>query len=276
MTPSVPKENSVQMEPLLLSKKFILMLLYIAGFQCTEPDWKFNVRSFGTCVVMFVTTLSLVYSLIISKDIFQTLETICCIGPIVPVSDIYISKLTVKLETIFTEYIQTVFGSDIANAASSLWDFIEMVNRGNFEGRRLSVLYESAHHTLLLIKIFVGSYFIAFAVYWIYPLNELFFQHKKTLLVQFFIPFLDTQYTWGYVLTMLSQATMAVYGLCGSTSFDLLLAIFVANYQGVVSIWECQLQELVEINRRPNTLRNRSYRRAFLWNIYIQLLDMIE
>lgn len=158
----------------------------------------------------------------------------------------------------------------------ALWHFIEMVNRGNFEGRRSAVLCESAHHTLLLIKIFAGSYFFALPVYSIYPLYELIYQHKQTLLVKLFIPFLDTQYTWGYVLTMLCQATIAAYGLSGSTSFDLLLAMFVANYQGVVSIFECQLQELVDINRRPNTQKNRSYRRAFLRNIYIQLLDMIE
>lgn len=85
MVTFMPDGNPVQMEPLLTTKKLILMLAYITGFQCTEPGWKFNILSAITIFNMFNITLCLAYSVIIGKDIFQQLETLCCFGVSAPV-----------------------------------------------------------------------------------------------------------------------------------------------------------------------------------------------
>lgn len=83
----MPNDIPVHMEPLCMAKRFVLAMIYITGFQCTEPGWKFNILSLGTCVVTVITSLSLGYSLYISEDIFQTIQTACGIGTCAPVID---------------------------------------------------------------------------------------------------------------------------------------------------------------------------------------------
>lgn len=158
----------------------------------------------------------------------------------------------------------------------ALWKFAETLHCGNTKGRRSVVLYESARHTWLLIRIFFSSYLCALFAFGSYPFYGLIFKNEYILFLNLFIPSVNAQNTRGYLATMVFQTIIAVYAVFGGTSFDLMLAIFVSNYDAVISIWECQLKDLAEINRRKNTPKNRAYRRAFQRNVYIQLLDVIE
>lgn len=98
-------EYPVQMEPLMRVKKFLLIMAYITGFQCTEPDWKFNILSLITCVNMVKSTLLIIYSLLKGGDIFEKIETICCFGVSAPVSVEIIQSKIMFYIFISTEYI---------------------------------------------------------------------------------------------------------------------------------------------------------------------------
>lgn len=158
----------------------------------------------------------------------------------------------------------------------ALWNFAEIVNRENTDGQRAIVLFESARDTFQLIRLFAVLLLSASVMFTFYPLYKFLFNSERTLFVNLYLPFINFHHIRGYCLTMLYQLVLSSYGIFGNMAFDLFLAMIVSNYQGIVSIFECQLQELTEINRRKNTPKNRAYRRAFLRNLYIQLLDSME
>lgn len=155
----------------------------------------------------------------------------------------------------------------------ALWEFAVILHRGNCVGRRSVVLYESALATLSLIKFFGLSFLFASILFAFHPLYSIAFNRKLALLININVPFVNVHQTRGFLSTMLIQMCLGFYGITGNMAYDLFLAIIVSNYQGIVSIWELQLQDLVEVNRRSNNFKNRIYRRAFLRNVYIQLLD---
>lgn len=158
----------------------------------------------------------------------------------------------------------------------ALWDFGVSVHHGNTEGRRSLVLYESAVYTFFIVKSFALFFILSSLLFVLYPIYEFIVKKEKTLLVNIFVPFVDATPLRGYILTMLYQLIISSYGIFGNMAYDLFLAMMVSNYQGIVSIWECQLEALIEINRRKKTPKNQAYRRAFLRNMYIQLLDAME
>lgn len=87
MAVSIPMEYPHQMERLVVTKKFVILLASLLGFQCTEPDWHFNIVSMVTCILTAFGLFTLIYTLLRNvKDIFQLLETICCCGVSAPVS----------------------------------------------------------------------------------------------------------------------------------------------------------------------------------------------
>lgn len=155
----------------------------------------------------------------------------------------------------------------------ALWDFVVKVHRGNTEGRRSAVLHESALYTFFLIRNFSISFICAGLLFVLNPLYELIFNNNKILMVNIYLPFVNVKQSRGYLLTILYQIIISAYGIFGNMAYDMFLAMIVSNYQGIVSIWECQLQELVKVNRLKSTPKNRAYRKAFLRNVFIQLLD---
>lgn len=158
----------------------------------------------------------------------------------------------------------------------ALWDFTVTVHLGNTEGRRSVVLNESALHTVYLVKIMAISLFISTSIFVLNPVYAYFWKHENILLVNLYLPNINAFSPRGYRWTMIYQFFVAPYAIFGNTGYDLFLAMFVSNYIGIVSIWQCQLDDLVEINRRKKTPQNQAYRRLFLRNIYIQLLDAFE
>lgn len=158
----------------------------------------------------------------------------------------------------------------------ALWDFIVIINRANTEGHRSIVLHKSASYTFLLIKIFAASFSAATTMFVLNPMYDYFFKHETTLLVNLYLPFINPYTSRGFIYTILYQLVMSAYAIFGNMGYDLFMAMFVANYDGIVAIFECQLNDLVQINRRKDNLKNRLYRLAFLRNVYIQLLDATE
>lgn len=158
----------------------------------------------------------------------------------------------------------------------ALWDFAVVVHRGNTEGQRSVVLYKSALHVFNLVKVFAISFLSASVLFVLTPIYSIIILKETTLLVNLFVPFVDPTNFRGYIITLCYQLLISSYGVFGNMAYDLFLAMIVSNYEGVVSIWECQLQDLVVINRMKKTQKNFAYRRAFLQNVYIQLLDAMK
>lgn len=158
----------------------------------------------------------------------------------------------------------------------ALWDFAVMVNRQNTEGRRSIALYESALRTFNLIKGFTCFLCIAIVLFVTFPVYNLLVMGKPTLLLSLDMPFVNRDTIRGFIVTIAFQALISIYAIAGNMAFDLFLAMIVSNYQGIVSIWECQLEELVVLYKRKETKKNIAYRRAFLKNVYLQLIDATE
>lgn len=78
-----------QMKPLLQSKKMFLYLAYAFGFECTEPNWKFSIRTLISFLLMFHSSFSLCYTFYLCNTIFDFLETICIISVSAPVSQLH-------------------------------------------------------------------------------------------------------------------------------------------------------------------------------------------
>lgn len=119
MAKIVTDEFPVQMAPLISTKNFLLMLAFITGFQCTEPDWHYNALSFLTCFMMVQGSYCIGYSVIRGDGIFDKLETICCLGVCAPV---YVDQLkqhkNYKLYFSYTELLQTDLGGIDSSADS--------------------------------------------------------------------------------------------------------------------------------------------------------------
>lgn len=79
-------EYPVQMGPLLTANNIALVFAYITGFQCTEPNWKFNRLSMITCFMMLLAVVSLGYTVVHSTDVFHMIETLCCVSVCAPVT----------------------------------------------------------------------------------------------------------------------------------------------------------------------------------------------
>lgn len=158
----------------------------------------------------------------------------------------------------------------------ALWNFSVNLHRGNCKGQRSIVLYENGVNTLNLTKCCFSVYFFAAFLFLVNPLYHLIIKRERTLIVNLYVPFVNLQSHRGYCLTMLYHLVASIYGFGGNMGYDLFMTAIVSNYEGIISILECQLHQINEINRLKDTPKNRNYRRVFLRNLYVQLLDVIE
>ncbi|XP_055852015.1 odorant receptor 67d-like [Episyrphus balteatus] len=205
----------------------------VCGADVFDPKYKFNnvTRAVVFCIVVYFIFSVYTVQLKISENWTVALEAFCMVGSVLQGISKLVSGIAYKnkyqeaqkfLDSIYLKYEEK--GDDYVKALE------KCISRTRVVLKSVALLYFFVVASLISVPIAI----------WI-------FTGKRLLVMQFYLPYLDTKTTHGYLATIGMQSTCLVFGAFGNFAGDLFLLVYFGHANVLVDIFVLKGKELSEM-----------------------------